>query len=100
MTFCKCHFKKYARGTSMKKKDDFYSSLEEEERENIYMSLGRDMRSLERKKEKKLQKLKTVQNDEQKEKLLKEIRSLEINSRWYKREMLKVEKTLNFGDGT
>lgn len=84
MTFCKCHFKKYARGTSIKKKDDFYFSLEEAERE----------------KEKKLQKLKTVQNDEQKEKLLKEIRSLEINRRWYKREMLKVEKTLNFGDGT
>ena len=84
----------------MKKKDDFYSTIEEEERENIYMSLGRDMRSLEREKKKKLQKLKTVQNDGQKEKLLKEIRSLEINRRWYKREMLKVEKTLNFGDGT
>lgn len=84
----------------MKKKDDFYSTIEEEERENIYMSLGRDVRSLEREKKKKLQKLKTVQNDGQKEKLLKEIRSLEINRRWYKREMLKVEKTLNFGDGT
>ena len=84
----------------MKKKKDFYSGIEEKERENIYMRLGSVMRGLERQRVKKQQKLKTVQNAKQKEILLKEIRILEINKRRYKREMLKVEKTLSFGNET